>query len=705
MPKKNLSILICAFLSCMNSLALAEAPDQTEPLRADAGRTQYVFAGEKAYLTGSTSTGPIATYLWDFGDGDTAKGQVVNHVYREPTEYRAVLQITSADDNISTASTTIHVQAAPDRNEPMDFRGLCIFPSDPTAMPWDRVHTDSPDVDPDAPLNFYQHDEWEQELDDASRMGYNALVFITNHPYPYLVKNPQFPEAQPVSNEALICNQATFSAIVDRAEQRGIKLYFLVYNIFATEEFAKAHDLPARGQDSPLLRKYTASYVEAFYKQYPDFGGLVVTVGESPMGCVEFCRESIFEPISRINPNAFLIVRDQGVYTDEMFHMTKDVSNWSVLVKISEEQFTGDAVGPRARTHRQTTGIKPIYLVSWLPDGLLQGSYRMIRNLAHDARSQYGAGFLVQGGKDPEWLFREAFGYYMKNPTPSVTEEDAYFESLVKGRFGEEAPARLFLDTADVASSILPTIRRQLYSRNWNYRARYGLVLESFLSMPSYSGFTLPAVHRPGTNLEKSFMGWLPREERYRVDYLSVREHVAGIDRSASASVRTPLETVQNLRRMADACMQNLPKLRSCDVSGDADLWRSYLQQIEFLVFIGQFYASKLDAAIAWENWVAGRSKTEQARSLILDPIRHSIEAYEKATTLFESMHGKDAPLEPFRMVAAGNKSHYEYPYLVNGGMREILKIFKREQIELRERIEQGQQEPPTFPELQRGKP
>jgi PKD repeat protein len=671
------------------------------PMSAEAGRAQYVYTGEKAYLNATASTGAIREYRWECGDGATADGPVAFHVYTEPGDYQVTLTVSDADGATATDATTVHVRPAPDTAGPMDFRALGIFPSDTNAMPWDRAHTDSPDVDPNAPMEFYQLDAWERELDTVSGMGYNALFFITNHPYPYLVKNPAFPEGQPITDAELDRNIETFSAVIDLAARRGIKLYFLVYNIFSTEAFAKAHDLPTGGQDDPLLRKYTAGYIEAMYRQYPDFGGLVVTVGEWPLGCVDFCREAIFEPLAKIGPRTFVIIRDQGLYTDEMFRLAQGLDNWSVLVKITEEQFTGDAVGPRARMHRLATGMPSIYLVSWLPDGTLQGSWRMIRDLVKDARAQYGRGFFVQGGKEPEWLMREAFGYFMTHPETTDDEAKAHFESLVRSRFGDEIDAALFLETADAVSWVLPTVRRQLYSRNWNYRAAYGLVLESFLALPTYSGFTLPDIHRPGTDLERQFMDWLPREEKFHEDYLSVREYVTGVDRSASERVVTPEQTIANLRRRAKLCMDNLPALRRQKITGEKEPWESYLLQAEFLAQMARFYADKLEAALAWERWGAGKLTEAEAATAILAALERSIGEYEQATALYEKLHGAGAPQKTFRMIASGDAGHYAYPFKVRGGMRELLGIFRSELEAVRDRLRTGNHQLPTFDALQ----
>lgn len=58
-----------------------------------------------------SSTGPIASYLWDFGDGATSTDQNPSHEYTVAGSYTVMLTITGTDS--TTASTTAIIDAAP----------------------------------------------------------------------------------------------------------------------------------------------------------------------------------------------------------------------------------------------------------------------------------------------------------------------------------------------------------------------------------------------------------------------------------------------------------------------------------------------------------------------------------------------------------------------------------------------------------------
>jgi PKD repeat protein len=74
--------------------------------------------GEEIMFDGSQSapgSSPIASYVWDFGDGSKASGGVVTHPYANPGTYRATLTVTGEDglSSKADAEVVIHDEAPP----------------------------------------------------------------------------------------------------------------------------------------------------------------------------------------------------------------------------------------------------------------------------------------------------------------------------------------------------------------------------------------------------------------------------------------------------------------------------------------------------------------------------------------------------------------------------------------------------------------
>ncbi len=87
-------------------------PVTTPTLTADAGEPLSATAGSPVTLDGSASTPPdiISGYSWNFGDGTSASGDIIQHTYTQPGHYTATLTVTSTGGT-ATATTLVTVTA------------------------------------------------------------------------------------------------------------------------------------------------------------------------------------------------------------------------------------------------------------------------------------------------------------------------------------------------------------------------------------------------------------------------------------------------------------------------------------------------------------------------------------------------------------------------------------------------------------------
>ena len=134
---------------------------------------------------------------------------------------------------------------------------------------------------------------WEAFLDMMVRNRFNAVTLGTLHPWPYMIRSKNFPEASPFSDKELDEWRKLHQGIFSMAKERGIDTYLLPWNIFVSKEFVQAHDVGhvntypfynTKGDTSEIIRKYVRESAAQVLKEYPDLTGIGVILGEGMGG-------------------------------------------------------------------------------------------------------------------------------------------------------------------------------------------------------------------------------------------------------------------------------------------------------------------------------------------------------------------------------------------------------------------------------------
>lgn len=211
-------------------------------------------------------------------------------------------------------------------------------------LPWDTYrHSYSLDQHQETckDLNY-----WEAFLDMMSENRLNALSLWNLHPYTFLIKPKNFPEASPWTDEEMQEWKRLFGGIIRMASERGIDTYLMPFNIFVTPEFAKAHNVAMNNLDhhhfveadtSEIIKQYTRECVTQVLEEYPELSGIGLTLGEgmggmSPQERENWMTETIIEGMRLANRKSKLIHRipfsgnteSLGATTIEMEKITRN---------------------------------------------------------------------------------------------------------------------------------------------------------------------------------------------------------------------------------------------------------------------------------------------------------------------------------------------------------------------------------------------
>ncbi|HVS96802.1 MAG TPA: hypothetical protein VHE54_09960 [Puia sp.] len=145
---------------------------------------------------------------------------------------------------------------------------------------------------------------WRAFLDMMADNRFNALTLCNLHPYPYLIRPRNFPQACPFSDSALDAWQNLFHSIFRMAKERGIETYLVPFNIFVSPSFARAHGVAldnlrhhffVNGDTSEIIRRYTRECVTQVLQEYPELTGFGLTLGEGMGGMTPAQREDWME--------------------------------------------------------------------------------------------------------------------------------------------------------------------------------------------------------------------------------------------------------------------------------------------------------------------------------------------------------------------------------------------------------------------------
>jgi hypothetical protein len=150
---------------------------------------------------------------------------------------------------------------------------------------------------------------WKAFLDMMAENRLNSLSLWNLHPYTFMIKPKNFPEASPFSDAELKEWKSLFNAIFRMAKERAIDTYIIPFNIFVSPEFSKAHNVGmdnldhhfyVKGDTSALVKRYTRECVTQMLQEYPDITGMGLTLGEgmgemTPQQREDWMRETIIE--------------------------------------------------------------------------------------------------------------------------------------------------------------------------------------------------------------------------------------------------------------------------------------------------------------------------------------------------------------------------------------------------------------------------
>jgi len=484
---------------------------------------------------------------------------------------------------------------------------------------------------------------WQCFMDMMAENRFNVLSLWNLHPFPYMIRPKNFPEACSFSDKELAQWQRFWRRLFNMAKERGIETYVVNWNIVVSPEFAKAQGVKERNDISDIVQDYTRQCVTQLIDEYEDLTGLGVTLADwmskmTPKEREDWIQETFVAGMKQAKRTVKFIHRSVLAGSPTEMRRVIDEANLPdpVWVEIKFNWSHGHSTPRLAITHDYSSGQiderfwkpKPAnYRIAWMIRNedffiLRWGQPDFIReHIAMNDKNYVGGYFVGSEGYIPakeyshkpndhvtwkyafekQWLFYKMWGRLLYDPqTP-----DKVFAAEFDHRYGVGVGDKLL--RAYALASQMPLRLASFHAATWDFT----LYSEGFLA-PAQTGFNDKV--SPFISIDE-----LIRHRTLDPTYLSIFNYVESevANRRIEESLLTPLELADDLEKDGKRALelvnsllpkagQNLPMLQ-CEIA-DVQAW----------AYLSFYFADKLRAGVALETFRRTKDIEEQKRAVVL---------------------------------------------------------------------------------------
>jgi len=533
-------------------------------------------------------------------------------------------------------------------------------------------------------LNF-----WKEFLDMMAQNRFNALTLWNLHPFTFMIKPKNFPEASPFNNKEIKEWQELFRSIFRMAKERGIDTYIVNWNIFVSPEFSKAHNVAmenlknrihyGKGDTSEIIKRYTGECVTQVLEEYPDLSGIGFTLGEAMGGMTpqqrqDWVDETIISGMRKANRKSKLIFRiplsanletggSANVETELLTRKAIDSYdfidgpiwaeikfNWShahsttTLVKVHGGKLNDTYFKPEPKN----------YKIAWMARNedffcLRWGVPDFIRvHIATNTQSYVGGYFVGSEGYIPakdyftkidasvdwkyafqrQWLFYKLWGILLYNP---ATPNDVFRAEFIR-RYGKESG--VLLDAYALAGTV-PLHLASSFDFSWDF----SLYSEGFMAMNNgrmaYISVDMQ-INQPPTD----------------TNYVSIIDYVKTL--SSGKSFENNKITPLILARMLEKdCQKALSLVKNIKTATNPSLMYE-VADVKAWANLGLYFAEKLKGAVALQTY---RLKGgEENKQNAVNHLKNSLSFWDVVIDITRPIY-KDMPLAAYSYPHEGNLS------------------------------------------------
>ncbi|MFD2586321.1 hypothetical protein ACFSQJ_05240 [Croceitalea marina] len=535
-------------------------------------------------------------------------------------------------------------------------------------------------------LEMWSWEFWEEFIDDMAIHRYNTLSLWNPHPFPSMIKLPDYPDIalddvkvttlKPLGREnewgdpQLVTTNvmqnlktvkkitidekiAFWKKVMAHAKKRGIDVYWITWNICPNsvanpvEPYHKTfgrkiwEEKPGKyGISHQINNKKTIAYyreaVKIFLLTYPDVKGIGVTAGEyMPPSWEGYNREQwLWETygLGIIDAKAIQPKREVAfihrVWYSDMDQIMKYFKNYpdsfEVSFKYAKARLFSITNPPFANSHLET--MKSYNLKSWWNlrnDDIFVyrwGDSDYVREFLRHLPKKETAGYYY--GSDG-YVWGREFISKSQELSGELEIKKHWYNFMLWGRLGYEndlsdnfferkieqhhkgLTAKELKSVWESASRIIPKVN-SFHWRDWDHLWSP----EACLARPVEGGFRRVTDFMDNPTVQGGGM-------------LNPNDYVKAKTEGLKISYKTPLDVSEELRAYAKVALMGADKLEGAD--GLSSENKTLLDDIKAMGHLGNYYADKIDAAVALAFYMKEDTKSfhEEAISLLETAVKH----------------------------------------------------------------------------------
>jgi hypothetical protein len=508
---------------------------------------------------------------------------------------------------------------------------------------------------------------WRSFLDMMAENRFNALTLWSQHPFHYMVKLENYPEACGFTDEEMADWKKFWEYIFREAKSRGIETYIVNWNIFVSPEFAKAHGVAeysidnqyfiSQGDTSELVKDYMRESVRAVIDAYPDLTGLGISHGEGMGGMTpeerqKWMLDAYIQGVRNASRKVKFIHRipfsaDTGsagstsVDVERMTRRSLDTLscfispihtelkfNWShahstpSLVKVHGGELTDTYWNPLPENYRLAWMMRneDFFVLRW-------GQPEFIRKHIAENTKPYVNGYYVgsecyipakdfitslngtsnQYAFERQWMFYKNWGRLMYNPkTPDTVFEQAFLNRFP--RYGKD------LFVAQKEASRVPLVIASFWNATWDFT----LYSEGMLAMEN-------------NQVKLISLGAMSNKQPMEPTWMSISEYLDNGEKALAGKV-SPVQLADSVQSF---CTKALEQVSPIVPGKNTDLLYE-VSDIKSWAFLGLYFSHKLRAAIEYRKYIQSGDG---------DSLNNAVAWLEKATGYWQELIGVTQPV------------------------------------------------------------